>query len=282
MSGLILCGRTSEVPLYVKNLNINIYSLEELCYYLRNNIYEIDGDFFDEKLMDFLRDGLGLTKLADNLKNKNRFGESYMSMAKAVIDSSYYYNSSEKQEIFSLFDELSKMTFTERVKTRADIMLQKGKCESALQDYKAIISKKYPADNLEMVANVWNNMGVAYTKMFMYRDAFSCFKLAYDMDKKSEYLDNYICCAIFAKEYSREGDELIKEAKRQYGVDDVTLERYKKAIELARADSMEKPESVEMLKKLEYSEEKDLVGYGNDLMDIIGRWKQDYREQIQV
>ena len=43
MSGYILCQvKKAEKPFYIENISTNIYSIEELCYYLSNNLYLID------------------------------------------------------------------------------------------------------------------------------------------------------------------------------------------------------------------------------------------------
>ena len=49
MSGYILCqtGR-AEAPYFIENISINIYSLEELCYYLEHNRYLIDQTILNE------------------------------------------------------------------------------------------------------------------------------------------------------------------------------------------------------------------------------------------
>ena len=39
MAGVILSrSKYAEKPYYITNMSINIYSLEELCYYIYNNI----------------------------------------------------------------------------------------------------------------------------------------------------------------------------------------------------------------------------------------------------
>ena len=49
MSGYILCqtGR-AEAPYFIENISMNIYSLEELCYYLDHNLYLIDQTILNE------------------------------------------------------------------------------------------------------------------------------------------------------------------------------------------------------------------------------------------
>ena len=53
---LILCdGRLAEKPYKMPVTRQNIYSLEELCYYIYHNIYTITEEFFQESLADWLR-----------------------------------------------------------------------------------------------------------------------------------------------------------------------------------------------------------------------------------
>ena len=49
MAGVILSrSKYAEKPYYITNMSINIYSLEELCYYIYNNIYLIGTDLVFE------------------------------------------------------------------------------------------------------------------------------------------------------------------------------------------------------------------------------------------
>ena len=44
MSGYVLCQvKKAERPYYIENISTNIYSIEELCFYLYNNIYLLDS-----------------------------------------------------------------------------------------------------------------------------------------------------------------------------------------------------------------------------------------------
>ena len=64
MSGYVLCQiKKAKNPYYIESISTNIYSIEELCYYLQQNIYLIDNTIINEKLCDWIRDALGLDKL---------------------------------------------------------------------------------------------------------------------------------------------------------------------------------------------------------------------------
>lgn len=51
MGELILCSHPiAAMPYYIDNISLNVYSLEELCYYIENHLYLIEADFMSEEL----------------------------------------------------------------------------------------------------------------------------------------------------------------------------------------------------------------------------------------
>ena len=46
MSDITMCTLHSEKPYYITEINKNIYSIEELNYYLYNYLYLVDEEFF--------------------------------------------------------------------------------------------------------------------------------------------------------------------------------------------------------------------------------------------
>ena len=50
MSGYILCQtKKAQRPYFIENISMNIYSIEELCYYLYHNLYLADHTVFNEE-----------------------------------------------------------------------------------------------------------------------------------------------------------------------------------------------------------------------------------------
>ena len=71
MSGYRSCQtKMAEVPYYIDNISMNIYSLEELCYYIYHNIFLLDETIINEGLCDWIRDELDLRKLYHALMNE--------------------------------------------------------------------------------------------------------------------------------------------------------------------------------------------------------------------
>ena len=197
MSGLILC-RTKEAknPYYISNLDLHIYSLEELCYYIYNNIYLIGIDLVNVKLIEFIREDVEETTLADRLQflldRKAGLGEMVLTILKYVD----YYTPAEIEKIRGILETLNTQNVYERLKARADSFMKNECFYSAIRNYSNIIDG--PRDNTLpglFYANVWHNMGVAFARLFLFEQAGKCFDTAYQL---SQYEDSAKCSAAAA------------------------------------------------------------------------------------
>ena len=70
MSSLILCNTVkAENPFYFELTGTNIYTIEELCYYIYNNIYIITEEIFDDDLVFWLREELEMVELSEKISD---------------------------------------------------------------------------------------------------------------------------------------------------------------------------------------------------------------------
>ena len=76
MGKIILCrGKKADTPLTVLQTGVKLYTAEELCYYIYNNIYLIGQDFIDDNLISFL-DETGEKELAERVRKLKETGGS--------------------------------------------------------------------------------------------------------------------------------------------------------------------------------------------------------------
>ena len=60
MSKIILCSnKVAETPFTFLNTKVEIYTYEELCFYIYNNTVLISKSSLSEKLFNWIRDELG-------------------------------------------------------------------------------------------------------------------------------------------------------------------------------------------------------------------------------
>ena len=56
MSGYILCQtKRAKLPYFIENISTNVYSIEELCYYLYHNLYLVDQTIMNEGLCSWIQ-----------------------------------------------------------------------------------------------------------------------------------------------------------------------------------------------------------------------------------
>ena len=65
MGKFIFCiGNKAKVPYTFRTTGINVYTMEELCYYLYHNIDTLEEDIGDIQLVSWIRTELGMTERA--------------------------------------------------------------------------------------------------------------------------------------------------------------------------------------------------------------------------
>lgn len=273
MGGLLLCGKRTTNPYYIKEAGINIYSIEELCYYLYNNTYMVGPEFFCEELTQFVSKELELPSLGQRLKQRIDYKDTLDTMVMEVLTSVAYYSHEECKGIEETIKALGSKSKPERMKARADMLLDRRKYVSAANAYKDILNNHEEVYEGSFVANIWNNLGVVYAKQFLFADAVNCFKMACDIDRKEEYFDNMVCSAIFSRD-----DGVLGDITAQYQISDGMLEQYMDAIESSRRMMVDEKEFMELKDKLKYDGSIELAAFNDDIRRILERWKEEYRQ----
>ena len=141
MSGIIL-GRTGRAlkPLVLEEPGVQIYSLEELCYYIYNNIYILTNAFLDEKLIAFIRTEIKEPLLADKLEQLKCENAGLAEAVVTILKYVDYYDTAEIEQVKDLLAMLDTQNVYERMKMRADRFLEKGCYYSAISNYDKIVN----------------------------------------------------------------------------------------------------------------------------------------------
>lgn len=271
MAGFILCrSKYADKPYYINNMAINIYSMEELCYYIYNNIYLIGTDLVDEGLINYIDSCLGETELAKQLEFLTNQNAGLSEIVITILRYVDYYSEEEISSLKGVIDMLDTQNALERLKSRADNFLNSKRYESAIHNYGLIVFGK--RDNTlsdEFYGNVWHNMGVAYSKLFSFNKASECYEKAYALNHREESQKAFKAAVFMAVgcEGMDENDELMYVVSKEVEtlLDHAPMETEYQEI---REATVLKDEG----KILEY--------YG--LMDgLLKRWKNEYRNYIK-
>lgn len=253
---------------------MNIYSIEELCYYLYNNTYMISKEFFCDELAEYIKTELELPSLSQKLKYSIDHNGELLQMVMDILSSNEYYTSDDRAQIEKTLIALGSKSKSERMKARADMLLDRKKYISAANAYKEILATKDEVYGTDFVATIWNNIGITYTKQFLFEDACKCFKIACDIDRQEDYFDNMVCSAIFSA-----NDNLIDDIVSQYQITEAMLEQYVTAIESNKRVLVKSREFIDIKNRLIYDGSKEYIDYKKDVQNIFNLWKDEYRKE---
>lgn len=266
MGGLILC-RSEEAtkPYYISSLGINIYSIEELCYCIYNNIYLLSSDFLDEQLIEFLKNETNDTWLARELTFLKEKNAGVREIVITILLYADYYTKQEVDTLRTLIDNLSSLGMEERYKRRADNFLMNEKYDSAIKNYAKILNQEEHAMKDDFYGNVFHNIGVAYSRMFFYEQAAQCYKMAFELNGLEESLREYYMASALA------GFEIEPEMINE----DIKADCEKVMDEVSR-EILNSEEYLEIARIGKLRSQGNFTEFNSRIKLIFDKWKADY------
>ncbi len=210
MSTVIFCQtKRAEQPFYINDTGLNLYSAEELCYYMEHNLPLLDRLFFAEPLQDWIRAELQLPALAGKLHAVSEEElPALEDLAMPVFDEIAWLSADERQEMIRRLQEQEGLPLPEREKLRADCLTGYHRYMLAIRLYRDILGNAEDDEN--MTARIWHNMGNAYAGMFQMEEACDCFRRAWEIQKNEVSLRCLLCCSALhggQEEFDRTADD---------------------------------------------------------------------------
>lgn len=276
-SELYLClGALSTTPYFLHGLGVNIYSMDELCYYLVQNAYILDNDLIDMKLCDFMRDNLDMKDLSERIRQMIRDNKTIGEMVTTILTATAYCDEEEIKRIRQLLVDNASLSFAAKRKVRGDNLLCANKYTRAIEEYQYVLAGLSKEEEPELYSSILHNIGVAYSQMFLLDKAAEYYKAAYDTDKDKESLVMYLICVRLTGS-KEEYDRIIV----RNGYDErLSLDAVRR-LQAAREASIDTPYGKQMLKVLELYDAGMISDYYNAIDDAIENWKLDYRRSVE-
>lgn len=194
MSGYMLCQvKRAKNPYYIESINTNIYTIEELCYYLHRNIYLLDQTIINEGLCDWIRDELGLIKLYRKLYQQLDKDESMGNFILPIFKEIGYLSYQEFQDIQEEISHIEIQPEDLRRKMKADYLVEYGMHMNGIQEYYQILKERNPGNmGVQFYASILNQMAAAYGKLFLFEEAADCLWQSYGIVKSKKVFQKYL------------------------------------------------------------------------------------------
>ena len=188
---ILCCGRYAKNPYFLKEECQNLYSIEELCYYLYNNAYLHDDTFICDNLIQWIHDELGLGELAERLLLIKGKPDALVKTVFTLMEDIGYYGQDEWNEMLGILKEQNHLTVQEKRKARADNFLHNNKYTMAADEYE-ILLKETDESQIKLRAKIYHNMGICAVNQFLFERASKYFKEAYDTYANTESYVQYL------------------------------------------------------------------------------------------
>lgn len=250
MGAVKLCRhRRAKTPYFAESVGLRFYSIEELSWYLYENIYLADEALVGEKLYEWLEKELGMKALAERLRKGSSLGSHIYNQVMTILQASEYYGDAELEALSVKIREISGMQAQERMKCKADELLENENYWAAVMEYGKLLNIRQNSRlSVEFYAQVWNNLGCAYARLFLFDKAAGCFEMAHQFQKLEVYKEQ----AYYARRLSECGQET--EKTLEAGISEELIQRAKerlRGIGEKNRQAMERTDAEEFLKQEE-------------------------------
>lgn len=279
MGELLYCHEPiAALPYYVEGIGINLYSMEELSYYIMGNTFLLDNSFMSEELCTWVEKQMGLYKLAEQLRDIMRGQGMLSDFVFKILEQTGYCTTGEMQDIVLTIRQMEEKSDFECNKIRADQLMEKQKYLAAIYEYKRLLDSPDAKDATTLLCgNIWHNLGTAYARLFLFGEAARCYEQAYQLNESRESLRECLLCFRCLHD-----DTGFMRKAMEHNIDEMGMQEIRNELSIAsRSEYLTKfEEHLEELAKAQDGKARSQAK--NEISDIILRWKEEYRRSCRV
>lgn len=276
MGRIILCQpRQAVIPYRFTNTKVEVYSYEELCFYIYNNVALLNQEQFQGKLVQWIKTELEMEELADRLLEKLAAETSLTELLVTILSAGSYYETAEIQQFRDKQELVALLPEEEKLKLKADSFLMYKRLLKAISLYNTILRREDQIEDRRFLGDVYHNKGVALAKNMEVTNAKLAFLEAFERNQKPASLEAYIVLRL------QEAEEAVVEKEaRAFGMDEADFQRLMGLLEDATEDAESTSVYTRYQKALYNKERGDYEAFNQRIDMMLNQWKEDFREQI--
>lgn len=192
MGKVLLCtGDYAKTPYSFEELGVKIYSIEELCYVLKENAFFLDRSIVNKRLVKWIDEELKLPKLAAALYPLLQKKTDPGTFTGIILTYVHLYENNVIKKTETIYREGNGLNNYEKQKNRLDYLLEEGRYNTVIREYDKLLTQ-LPKEDKNLRAAVLHNKGVAYCRLFWFGEAAREFHEAYELTGDEEYLLRFL------------------------------------------------------------------------------------------
>ncbi len=261
-------GRYATNPYYIDDACLNIFSIEELCWYIKNNVYFLEDTFASHELNRFISSNLGLTELADELEQMTDRQGSMPDYVCAILRYADFATDEEMEDIRRTLDAGNELSAAGKRKIRGDHFMTDGVYPSAVTEYMQALQN---ADDEMLRCRIYHNLGTAFAKMFLFDNAAGYFMKSYEISRSDSTYEEYLA-ALKMKTDKDDYIRLVSDGK----ISGYAAEAVEKNFTDAEARISRRPEHVMYMQALKLKNDGKISEYDKKTDALINDFKTQY------
>ncbi|MCH1982823.1 tetratricopeptide repeat protein [Ruminococcus sp. OA3] len=273
MAGYRLCQqKRAKHPYYIENISTGIFSMEELCFYMSNNLYLLDETILNKELGEWIVKELGLAALGQRFLKMLEEQSPVSELVMPIFREIHYLSQAESKELLVQVKSMEEQPLLALAKKKGDALVAYGKYGNAIKVYEKVLAgKPDKALGEQFTGSVWHNLGCAYARMFQLGEASECFEKAYSMMHTKTVLKSYLSCI-----YLGESREAFLQKGAALGVDSTTLKELETEITVEKPKEGRKQEA--FMRAMENREAQDMETYLRTMDEILEEMTEEYHK----
>ena len=274
MGQLIYCnGNKAKTPFYFQSTGIEVFTMEELCYYLYHNVETLEEDLAEPQLIPWIRDELGIADRAGFLQQLINQKSGVKDLVVSIFCSTDYYTQEEINQLIAEIDAYAELLPIERKKRHADAFLRYRKTREASLEYRNILDDRdfvnLPVREQGMT---YHNLAVLLARDGLLRQASKYFLVAYQKGGEKESLCQY----LYALKLGGMEKEFDRELQNYYQETDV-IHRLENQFFFLEENRELSPDYVSVLRLTELRDKENDEDFWWLLDETVTRIKNEYR-----
>ncbi len=260
MGQLILCkSPRAETPFHINSARADVYSLEELMYFLQKARYVARDDFMRPEFADWIERDLRLPELSGMLREKMSGSCSLRDFFLPVEAANGYLTTNELQLLNIRFQKYDHMSGLEAKKYYADEFMRQEKYARAVLEYRRLLSDPAVIGEQGHVAgDIWSNLGCAYARLHDFAEAAECFARGYMLNRRIETLQQAVDAACLSGDPGQ-----IDKLSARFAANAQQIASERAHIEQLLAQTLKAQESLRVSEQM------------------LAKWMESYREQCK-
>ena len=276
MGSLILCvGKKADRAFIFPGSHMELYTIEEVCYYIFNYIDTMVKDDFDEALVEWLRKQIGLEETANKVERLIHNKNSFKDIVVTLLCACDYYKETEIRDLIRIIDRLENMSFYDRCRQKCNRFLGNMKYKEAERFlYDVLKTELAKGLSAEEYGNLLHNLAVVHIHTASYSEAAKEFKEAFECNHKEETLKQYLLALQLSQQ-----NELYEKERIRLGVPEELTEGVSRELEQNMKEAEDSIEYEKLQQIATMRSKGQISNYYDAVSNMIERWKQEYKEE---